>query len=391
MSEISQSVTELIDQLGRLPGIGRKTAERLAYHLLRVHSSEAFALSDAIRRVRENVRYCSACFNLAEGELCGICMDSRRDTSLLCIVEQPRDLIAIEQSGVFKGLYHVLLGRIAPLEGVGPDQLTIDALVERVRNGNFAEVIMATNPNVEGDDTALFISNQLEEFPIELTRLARGVTSGSVLEFTNKEILRRRAERPAETLGIGENLDMNPLSNQAVIDATKRWLETMVIGLNLCPFAKAVHVKNRIRYRVSSATDEGALLHDLESELSLLHEAAPETVETTLLIHPQTLGDFMEFNRFLADCDEALARLELEGTIQIASFHPQYQFAGTKVNDVTNYTNRSPYPTLHLLREDSITQAVDSFPDVDGIYKNNIAALRKLGTTKILALLAGIE
>jgi recombination protein RecR len=155
MSEISQSVTELIDQLGRLPGIGRKTAERLAYHLLRVHETEAFALSDAIRRVRENVRYCSVCYNLAEGELCGICMDSRRDSSLLCIVEQ----------------------------------LTIDALVERVRNGNFSEAIMATNPNVEGDGTALFISNQLDEFPIQLTRLARGVTSGSVLEFTNKEIL----------------------------------------------------------------------------------------------------------------------------------------------------------------------------------------------------------
>ena len=189
MTEISQSVTELIDQLGKLPGIGRKTAERLAYHLLRVHETEAFALSDAIRSVRENVRYCDSCYNLAEGELCNICMDPRRDTSLICIVEQPRDLIALEQAGVFHGLYHVLLGRIAPLEGIGPDQLTIDALVERVRAGNFSEVIMATNPNVEGDGTALFISNQLAEYPVALTRLARGVTSGSVLEFTNKEIL----------------------------------------------------------------------------------------------------------------------------------------------------------------------------------------------------------
>jgi recombination protein RecR len=189
MTEISQSVTELIDQLGKLPGIGRKTAERLAYHLLRVHKTEAFALSDAIRSVRENVRYCDTCYNLAEGELCNICMDPRRDTSLICIVEQPRDLIALEQAGVFHGLYHVLLGRIAPLEGIGPDQLTIDALVERVRAGNFSEVIMATNPNVEGDGTALFISNQLAEYPVALTRLARGVTSGSVLEFTNKEIL----------------------------------------------------------------------------------------------------------------------------------------------------------------------------------------------------------
>jgi recombination protein RecR len=189
MSEISQSVTELVDQLGKLPGIGRKTAERLTYHLLRVHKSEALALADAIRSVRENVRYCDVCYNLAEGELCGICMDARRDQSLLCIVEQPRDLIALEQSGVFAGLYHVLLGRIAPLEGIGPDQLTIDALVDRIRNGNFSEVIMATNPNVEGDGTALFISNQLADLPVVLTRLARGVTSGSVLEFTNKEIL----------------------------------------------------------------------------------------------------------------------------------------------------------------------------------------------------------
>jgi recombination protein RecR len=189
MAEISQSVTELIEQLNKLPGIGRKTAERLAYHLLRVHETEAFALSDAIRSVRENVRYCSVCFNLSEGELCNICSDPRRDPAILCIVEQPRDLMALEQSGVYRGHYHVLLGRIAPLDGIGPDQLTIEALVERVRTGNYAEVIMATNPNVEGDGTALFISNQLGELPVKLTRLARGVTTGSVLEYTNKDIL----------------------------------------------------------------------------------------------------------------------------------------------------------------------------------------------------------
>ncbi len=189
MAEISQSVTELIEQLNKLPGIGRKTAERLAYHLLRVHETEAFALSDAIRSVRENVRYCSVCFNLSEGELCNICSDPRRDPAILCIIEQPRDLMALEQSGVYRGHYHVLLGRIAPLDGIGPDQLTIEALVERVRTGNYAEVIMATNPNVEGDGTALFISNQLGDLPVKLTRLARGVTTGSVLEYTNKEIL----------------------------------------------------------------------------------------------------------------------------------------------------------------------------------------------------------
>lgn len=189
MSTLAGPVGELVEQLGRLPGIGKKTAERLAYHLLRVHASEALALADAIRRVRESVRYCQQCFNLAESELCPICLDARRDVSRLAIVEQPRDLMALEQSGAYRGLYHVLLGRIAPLDGIGPDQLTIEPLIDRVRTGNFSEIIMATNPNVEGDGTALYISNLLSEFPVDITRLARGVTSGSVLEFTNKEIL----------------------------------------------------------------------------------------------------------------------------------------------------------------------------------------------------------
>ncbi|MEM7473825.1 MAG: recombination mediator RecR [Planctomycetota bacterium] len=189
MSENSQSVSNLIDRLGRLPGIGKKSAERLAYHLLRVSKGEALALSEAIRDVREKVCYCSACFNLAESELCSICSDPNRDETKLCIVEQPRDLMAIEQAAVFKGHYHVLLGRIAPLEGIGPEQLTIDSLVERVRRGNFVEVIMATNPTVEGDGSALFITNQLAEFPVRVTRLARGITTGSVLEHTNREIL----------------------------------------------------------------------------------------------------------------------------------------------------------------------------------------------------------
>lgn len=189
MAQLTDSVANLIDQLAKLPGIGRKSAERLAYHLLRVNQSEALALADAIRSVRENVRYCQTCFNLAEGELCVVCAASNRDHSLLCVVEQPRDVMALESAGTYRGLYHVLLGRIAPLEGVGPEQLTLDALVERVRNGQFREVIMATNPTVEGDGTALHISNLLAEMPVILTRLARGITTGSVLEYTNKEIL----------------------------------------------------------------------------------------------------------------------------------------------------------------------------------------------------------
>jgi recombination protein RecR len=189
VSEFTQSVTNLIDQFARLPGIGRKSAERLAYHVLRVHQSEALALADAIRDVKQNVRYCSRCYHLAEEDECAICRDPRRDRQLLCVVEQPRDVMALEQAGTYRGLYHVLLGRIAPLEGISADQLTIEALVDRVRRGSFQELIMATNPTVEGDGTSLYISNLLAEFPVRITRLARGITTGSVLEFANKEIL----------------------------------------------------------------------------------------------------------------------------------------------------------------------------------------------------------
>jgi recombination protein RecR len=189
MPQITQSVGRLVDELAKLPGIGRKSAERLAYHLLRVPQAEALALADAIRDVRENVRYCRSCYNLAEGELCTVCTDPKRDQTQLCIVEQPRDLIALEQAAAYRGLYHVLLGRIAPLDGIGPDQLTIDRLVERVRDGAFREIIMATNPTVEGDGTALYISNLLADYPVQITRLARGITTGSILEYTNKEVL----------------------------------------------------------------------------------------------------------------------------------------------------------------------------------------------------------
>ncbi len=189
MAEISESVNRLIAQLSKLPGIGRKSAERIAYHLLRVPISEAIELSDAIRDVRQNVHYCKACYNLAEQNLCAICQDARRDQRLLCIVEQPRDLMAIEQSGNYYGLYHVLLGRIAPLENIGPDQLTIDSLLARISEKGFDEVIMGTNPNVEGDGTALYLSNVLSSFPTKITRLARGITTGSNLEYTNGEIL----------------------------------------------------------------------------------------------------------------------------------------------------------------------------------------------------------
>jgi recombination protein RecR len=189
VSEVTQSVNNLISQLGKLPGIGKKSAERLAYHLLHQSKADAMALADAIRDVKQNVHYCTACYNLAEGELCSICSDPSRDHSAICVVEQPRDLMSLEQTGIYRGLYHVLLGKIAPLDGVGPQDLTIDALVRRAQDATVKEIIMATNPTTEGDGTALYISNLLADLPVKVTRLARGITSGSVLEYANREML----------------------------------------------------------------------------------------------------------------------------------------------------------------------------------------------------------
>ena len=168
-----------------------------------------------------------------------------------------------------------------------------------------------------------------------------------------------------------------------VIAATTAWLEKMVIGLNLCPFAKAIHVKKQIRFVVSLAVDSDALLADFRRELACLVATNPAEIESTLIIHPAVLTDFFEYNDFLAVCDSELEEMELDGIVQVASFHPAYQFAGTKLGDVTNYTNRSPYPTLHLLRESSVSRAVAQFPDVDGIYKSNMATMRKVGKAQL--------
>ena len=163
------------------------------------------------------------------------------------------------------------------------------------------------------------------------------------------------------------------------IGATRHWLERAVIGLNLCPFAKAVHLKQQIRWVVSEAREPEALLDDLLRELQRLADADPAVVDTTLLIHPHVLGDFEDYNDFLDVGDEAIERLGLEGVIQIASFHPDYRFEGTGEDDVTNYSNRSPYPLLHLLRESSIERAVAAFPDAEAIFERNIETLRRLG------------
>jgi len=189
MAELTVTVNILIKELSRLPGIGKKSAERIAYHLLKVPKDEALALAEAIHSVKENVRYCKQCYHLSEQELCEICSDVRRDPSVICVVEQPRDLIALEATGAFNGLYHVLLGRLSPLDGVTPEQLTIAALIKRIKSGTIKELIMGTNPTVEGDGTALYIMSRLEDTPVQITRLARGIVTGSVLEFANKEML----------------------------------------------------------------------------------------------------------------------------------------------------------------------------------------------------------
>lgn len=168
-------------------------------------------------------------------------------------------------------------------------------------------------------------------------------------------------------------------ASQAIIDATRAWVDKAVIGLNLCPFAKAVQVKGQVRYTVSDAADTDTLEADLRAELLALVASDPAKRDTTLLIHPGVLRDFFDYNDFLDTAEACLDALELDGIIQIASFHPQYQFAGNGPEDVENYTNRSPYPILHLLREDSIERAVAAFPDAASIYERNMETLRRLG------------
>ena len=169
------------------------------------------------------------------------------------------------------------------------------------------------------------------------------------------------------------------MTDDEIQQRTQAWLEKAVIGLNLCPFAKSVHVNQRLRYVVSRATEPAALLKELARELLALNRADPEEIETTLLIHPFVLGDFLDFNDFLGAADGLIDELELDGELQIANFHPAYQFAGTDRDDITNCTNRSPYPTLHLLRESSIERAVATMEDTDAIVEANIETLRRMG------------
>jgi recombination protein RecR len=182
-------LARLMHELGKLPGIGPKTAERLAHHLLGASRSDVLALAEALREIKEQIHPCRQCCNPTENELCSLCSDSRRDSSLICVVEQPRDVTSLERSGTYRGLYHVLHGRLSPLDGVGPEHLTVDRLLARVRAGGVKEVIMATNPTTEGDGTALYLSTLLKPLEVKVTRLARGLPSGSSLEFANNQML----------------------------------------------------------------------------------------------------------------------------------------------------------------------------------------------------------
>lgn len=188
-SAYTESLNRLIEEFGKLPGIGPKTAERLAFYVLKADAPEAMKLADAIRDVKTKIRRCRLCWNFSEDDTCQICADPRRDPSLICVVEQPKDVISLEKTGTCRWLYHVLGGHIAPLDGVDASDLTIDKLVGRVRSGQVKEVIMATNPNLEGDGTSLYISSLLRPLGVRITRLARGLPSGSTIEYASGKIL----------------------------------------------------------------------------------------------------------------------------------------------------------------------------------------------------------
>jgi len=194
MIHTAESIEQLAEHFAQLPGIGRKTAHRLALYILRMNREEVEAIADALVRVKERVRYCSVCSNITESDPCSICSNSRRDRNSICVVEEPQDVHAIEKTNEFKGLYHVLGGALSPLDGIGPDDLRIKELVTRVSNGRLEEVILALNPNVEGEATTLYVSKLLKPFGVKVTRIARGLPVGSDLEFADEATLSRAFE-----------------------------------------------------------------------------------------------------------------------------------------------------------------------------------------------------
>lgn len=191
---LARPLARLIDELSKLPGVGPKTAQRLAYHILRGTSTDAESLAAAVRSVKTDLRYCSVCFNIAESDPCGLCSSSERDQRVVCVVEEPLDVLAIERTGQFHGVYHVLHGAISPVNGVRPDDLRISELAQRVRAGGAEEVILATNPNLEGEATAMYIAQLLSGAGARVTRLARGLPMGGDLEYADEVTVSRALE-----------------------------------------------------------------------------------------------------------------------------------------------------------------------------------------------------
>jgi recombination protein RecR len=194
MSAMPAALAALIEQLVRLPGVGPKTAQRLAFHMLKAPREDAAALAEALVALKDRTRLCQRCFNLCEAELCGVCLDARRDNALLCVVEEINDLLAIEKTREFRGLYHVLGGSLSPLDGRGPEQIRVKELQARLESSEVREVILATNPNVEGEATALYLLRVLKPFPLKVTRIARGLPMGGDLEYADEATLARALE-----------------------------------------------------------------------------------------------------------------------------------------------------------------------------------------------------
>ncbi len=194
MSYYPSSILNLIKNISRLPGIGEKTAERLAMHILHSPRKEAEQLSRSILETKDKIRLCSMCFGLSDGEVCNVCKDRTRDDAILCVVEQPADMVSIEKSGSFQGMYHILSGVLSPMNGVGPDDIRIKELISRIKEGNVKEVVLATSTSVEGEATAAYIADQIENYPVKVTRIASGIPMGGDLKYVDQVTLKRAME-----------------------------------------------------------------------------------------------------------------------------------------------------------------------------------------------------
>ncbi|HOW58636.1 MAG TPA: recombination mediator RecR [Candidatus Omnitrophota bacterium] len=191
MKAYSDLMTRLVESLSKLPGIGKRSAERIVFYLLKTKPEDVLTLGELIKQLRESVVFCSICHNFSDQKICHICSDPGRDQGIVCVVEDPKDVVAIEKTGDHPGVYHVLLGALSPLDGIGPDQICIQDLLERVKKNKIREIILATNPNTEGDTTALYLARILQPFKIKITRIARGIPVGSHIEYTDQATLAR--------------------------------------------------------------------------------------------------------------------------------------------------------------------------------------------------------